>query len=129
MTIAPEAEVPRTGPRWLYLHGFASGPDSFKGVSLAKHYASRGIELQRLNLRLPSFERLRLSAMLAAVRDAIGGPDDRAVLFGSSLGGLTACRVAETDPRVCALVLLAPAFRMIERWEQRLGPEGWRAWK
>lgn len=129
MTTTPATAPTRPGPRWLYLHGFASGPDSFKGVALAKHYASRGIDLHRLNLRLPSFERLRLSAMLEAVRVAIGSEEDRAVLLGSSLGGLAACRVAELDPRVCALVLLAPAFRIIERWESRLGPEAWRAWK
>jgi uncharacterized protein len=129
MTTEPEAPIPRPGPRWLYLHGFASGPDSFKGVSLAKHYAAKGIHLTRLNLRLPSFEHMRLSAMLEAARDAIGGAEDRAVLFGSSLGGLTACRVAEADPRVCALVLLAPAFRLIERWKQRLGADAWQAWK
>jgi uncharacterized protein len=105
------------GPRWLYLHGFASGPGSFKGVALAKHYEARGITLHRLNLRLPSFEHLRLSAMIDAARDALGGERDRAVLLGSSLGALTACR------------LLAPAFRLFERWRQRLGEEGWRAWQ
>jgi pimeloyl-ACP methyl ester carboxylesterase len=129
MTRMLQAPIDRPGPRWLYLHGFASGPDSFKSVSLAKHYAARGVHLTRLNLRLPSFEHLRLSAMLEAVRDAIGGAEDRAVLFGSSLGGLTACRVAEADARVCALVLLAPALRFIERWKMRLGAEGWEAWE
>jgi pimeloyl-ACP methyl ester carboxylesterase len=129
MTIEPRDPSTRPGPRWLYLHGFASGPGSSKGVSLANHYAAQGIALTRLNLRLPSLEHLRLSAMLDAVRDAIGGPRDRAVLFGSSLGGLTACRVAEDDARVCALVLLAPAFRIIERWRLRLGEEAWRDWK
>jgi hypothetical protein len=117
------------GPRFLYLHGFASGPSSYKGVAVAKHYEARGIAIERLNLRLPSFESLRLSAGIAAVRAAIGGPRDRAVLFGSSLGGLTASRVAEDDPRVCALVLLAPAFRILERWRLRLGEQGWRAWE
>src|SRR5207302_196304 len=115
--------------RWLYLHGFASGPDSFKGVALSNHYQQRGVTLDRLNLRVPSFEELRLSAMMHTVRDAIGGPEDRAVLFGSSLGALTACRVAEQDPRVCALVLMAPAFRIMERWRARLGREGWERWE
>lgn len=117
------------GPRFLYLHGFASGPASAKGVALAAHYARRGVTLERLDLRLPSLEQLRLSAMMAAVRQAIDGERDRAVVFGSSLGGLTAARVAERDPRVCALVLLAPAFRLVERWRGRLGEEGWRAWR
>ena len=116
--------TPPTGPRWLYLHGFASGPGSSKGVALAAHYQRRGIDLQRLDLRLPSFERLRVSAMIGAVRGAIGGERDRAVLFGSSLGGQVASRVAEEDARVCALVLMAPAFRLMERWRTRLGDAG-----
>lgn len=117
------------GPRWLYLHGFASGPTSHKGVAIAEHYAQRGVAMERLDLRIPSFERLRLGEMIASVRRAIGGERERVVLFGSSLGGLTACRVAEEDPRVCALVLLAPAFRIMERWRERLGEAGWRAWQ
>ena len=120
---------PHPGPRWLYLHGFASGPESAKGVALAAHYAERGISLQRLNLRVPSLEHLRLSAMMRVVGDAIGGEEDRAIAFGSSLGGLTACRVAEIDARICALVLLAPAFGIAPRWRERLGEEGWRRWE
>src|SRR5262249_529332 len=42
---------------------------------------------------------------------------------------LTACRVAEDDARVSALVLLAPAFRMIERWRARIGEEAWTEWQ
>jgi uncharacterized protein len=96
---------------------------------MSAHYERHGIALRRLDLRLPSFEHLRFSAMKAAVRAAIGDPEDRAVLIGSSLGGLAACRVAEEDARVCALVLMAPAFRLFERWKLRLGEPGWRAWE
>jgi pimeloyl-ACP methyl ester carboxylesterase len=117
------------GPRWLYLHGFASGPQSTKGVALANHYAKKGIALERLDLRRPSLERLRFGAMMETVRAAIGGERDRAIVFGSSLGGLTAARVAEQDARVCALVLLAPAFRMAERWRLRLGEAAWQRWE
>jgi pimeloyl-ACP methyl ester carboxylesterase len=98
------------GPRLLYLHGFASGPDSTKAVQLAEHYAARGVTLERLNLRLPSLEHLRLSTMIAAVRAAIGGEHDRAVLFGSSLGGLT-------------------AFRVVERWRDGMSDAEWRRWR
>lgn len=117
------------GPRWLYLHGFASSPQSNKARALAKHYAERGIDLQRLDLRLPSFEHLRVSAIVEHVRATIGAERDRAVLFGSSLGGVSACRVAETDARVCALVLMAPAFALAKGWRQRLGEDGWTAWR
>ncbi|SEU35555.1 YqiA/YcfP family alpha/beta fold hydrolase [Stigmatella erecta] len=117
------------GPRWLYLHGFASGPESAKGVALAAHFARQGFHLERLNLRQPSLEHLRLSAMMRTVREAIGTERDRAVLLGSSLGGLTASRVAEADARVCALVLLAPAFQMGTQVRRNLGAEAMRRWE
>ena len=120
---------PEQGPRWLYLHGFASGPESSKGVALSEHYARQGIQLRRLNLRQPSLEHLRLSAMLRTVREAMGEERERAVLFGSSLGGLAACRVAEEDARVCALVLLAPALRAMEQMRRRVGEPGMRRWE
>jgi len=123
MTAAP------AGPRWLYLHGFASSPESKKARALTEHYARRGIELERLDLRRPSLEHLRLSVMMDHVGARIGGEPDRAVLIGSSLGGLTACRVAERDARVCALVLLAPAFALAKGWRRRLGEDGWNAWR
>jgi pimeloyl-ACP methyl ester carboxylesterase len=117
------------GPRWLYCHGFASGPQSTKGVKLSEHFAARGVDLQRLDLRAPSLERLSFPAMKDVVVAALGGARDRAVLFGSSLGGLTVARVAEADARVSALVLLAPAFRIAERWRARMNDAEWRAWE
>jgi len=109
----------------LYLHGFASGPQSTKGVAFEKHFAAKGIAIERLNLRVPSFEHLRLSAMLATVQAAIA---DSAILIGSSLGGLTAARVAERDPRVRAVILMAPAFQLVARWREQLGAE-WDTWR
>lgn len=109
----------------LYLHGFASGPQSTKGVAFEKHFAAKGIAIERMNLRVPSFEHLRLSAMLATVHAAI---TDSAILIGSSLGGLTAARVAERDPRVRAVILMAPAFQLVARWREQLGAE-WDTWR
>jgi pimeloyl-ACP methyl ester carboxylesterase len=124
------SRYPALRMRYLYLHGFASGPGSKKGVAFAAHFAARGLALERLDLRVPSFEHLRLSAMIETARAAIGAPGApgaSAIVIGSSLGGLTAARLAERDPRVRALVLLA------ERWRETLGPElddwrrtGWR---
>lgn len=111
--------------RYLYLHGFASGPRSTKGVAFEEYFAPKGIRIERLDLRVPSFPQLRLSAMIDRVRGELA---DDTVLIGSSLGGLCAARVADGEPRVKALVLLAPAFRLAERWRTQLGPafEDWR---
>jgi hypothetical protein len=116
-------------PRWLYGHGFASSSESVKGRALAARFAERGVALERLDLRRPSMEHLRLSAGIAHVRERIGASEDRAVLLGSSLGGLTMARVAAVDARAFALVLLAPAFRLPVRWRARLGAEGWASWE
>ena len=124
MTLPP---TPPT-PRWLYLHGFASGPSSTKGLAFERHFARLGAPIERLDLRIPSMEHLRPSAMIAHARDRIGGAHDRAVLIGSSLGGLVAARVAEADARVGALVLMAPAFCLLDRWRARLGAETFGEW-
>jgi uncharacterized protein len=116
------------GPRLLYLHGFASSRDSKKGVAVAERFAARGVEVERLDLRVPSLEKLDFGMMVRRVQETIGGEKERVVIIGSSLGGLTAARVAERDPRVFGLVLLAPAFGFAERWKRRLGEDGWRAW-
>jgi pimeloyl-ACP methyl ester carboxylesterase len=111
----------------IYLHGFASGPTSRKATAFSEHYGKRGIAVERLDLRVPSFEHLRLSAMIEHVRAAIKGP---AIVIGSSLGALTAARVAEREPRVQAAVLLAPAFQLVERWRAQLEAVGeWADWK
>lgn len=114
--------------RYLYLHGFGSGPSSYKGVAFTEHYATKGIAIERLNLRVPSFEHLRVSQMIAATQAALGEPADTAIVFGSSLGALTAARVAARDSRVEKLVLLAPAIELVARWRQMLGPalDTWR---
>ncbi|QSQ12427.1 YqiA/YcfP family alpha/beta fold hydrolase [Myxococcus landrumensis] len=121
--------VPRSeGPRWLYLHGFASGPDSTKGVAVSRHFGARGVEVARLNLRVPTMEGLRLSAMLETVREAMGGERERVVLMGSSLGGLVAAHLAAADARVSGLVLLAPAFQVVRQLRRRMGEAAWGLW-
>jgi hypothetical protein len=119
-------------PVWLYLHGFASGPTSFKGREFVGWSRARGVTMHALDLRVPSMEELRFSAMKTRVREAIdasGGAHARAVLVGSSLGGLCALRVAEEDPRVCAVFAMAPAFRLAARWRARLGEPAFERWK
>lgn len=118
-----------SAPKLLYCHGFASSPSSRKAVALAARFEAEGLALERLDLRVPSFEHLRLGAMVARVREAIGGDDAKAIVLGSSLGGLTAARVAAIDPRVLAVVLLAPAFDLAHRWRARLGHAAFRAWE
>lgn len=121
-----------SGPAFFYLHGFASSPGSTKARAFVAWGAARELAIRALDLRVPSFEELRFSAMKRLVRDAIdasGGDRARAVLIGSSLGGLLAARLAEEEPRVTAVFAMAPALRLTERWRERLGDEGLARWE
>lgn len=117
---------------FLYLHGFASSPLSRKAKAFEEWAKGHDLPFEAPDLRVPSFESLLFSAMKARVMRAIDerrDPKCRVVLIGSSLGGLTAARVAEADPRVCAVFLMAPAFQIASRWQERLGRDAWDAWQ
>jgi alpha-beta hydrolase superfamily lysophospholipase len=119
-----------SGPSWLYLHGFASSPGSRKARAFLAWGEAHGVAIEAPNLRVPSFEHLRFSAIKARVRGAIdAGGEGGAVLVGSSLGGLVACRVAEEDARVHAVLAMAPAFGLAERWRSQIGAAAWEAWR
>jgi pimeloyl-ACP methyl ester carboxylesterase len=107
--------------RYVWLHGFASGPTSSKGQFVRARLAERGETLLLPDLNAPSFFDLTVTRMLSDVDRAVG-PSGDVVLFGSSLGGFTAATWAATRPGRCrALVLLAPAFDLAGRWEKRMG--------
>lgn len=113
--------------RVLYLHGFASGPMSRKGQAFDAYLSARGYTVERLDLRLPNRDALRVSAMMDHVRERLrAGP---ALLIGSSLGGLVAAHVAEGRHDVLACILMAPAFRFAERWRASLGEDRLQAWR
>lgn len=120
------------GPVFLYLHGFASSPASTKAKAFRAWAARHGAPLEVLDLRVPSFEKLLFSAIKQRVREAIddcGGERARVALIGSSLGGLTACRVAEEDARVAAVFAMAPAFSIASRWKERIGEAAFDEWR
>jgi uncharacterized protein len=110
----------------VYLHGFASGPGSTKAQFFRTRLAERGVPLAIPDLA-PDFTHLTVTGMLGIV-DAIA--DEPAVLLGSSLGGYLATLFAARCPdRVRALVLFAPAFGFVQRWEERVGAEAMARWR
>ena len=115
--------------RIQYLHGFASGPQSYKGVELQRRFALRGVPIELPSLRVPSFERQRISQMISTVEHDLIEAAQPTLLVGSSLGGLVAAHVAVRSSLVKGLVLLAPAFGMAERWHLRLGEAGLAEWR
>ena len=140
--------------RYLWLHGFASGPTSGKGRFIRERLRERGVELSIPDLNAPAFFDLTVTRMLGqldaldaaaegrpasihAERDPGGRREygdspgaDGLVLFGSSLGGFVAATWAASRPdRTRALVLLAPAFDLAPRWAARMGEAEVARWR
>jgi pimeloyl-ACP methyl ester carboxylesterase len=106
----------------LYLHGFASGPSSHKAEVLSGRFAALGVPMVVPDLTPgpDGFERSSPSSMLAVARAALAPAPPPHAIIGSSLGGYLAALLASRDPSIERLVLMAPAFRLFERWRARL---------
>ncbi|MEM9804695.1 MAG: YqiA/YcfP family alpha/beta fold hydrolase [Cyanobacteria bacterium P01_D01_bin.56] len=103
---------------YIYLHGFASGPQSYKGQWLRSHFETLGTELYLPDLNQGDFGHLTLTRQIAQITQLLAGPT---TLIGSSLGGLVAAWVAQQSDCIERLVLLAPAFQFLDQWLPRLG--------
>lgn len=113
--------------RYLYLHGFASGPTSSKGVYLTEQMQALGLTLECLDFNIGGFESLTISRQVEQTLAAMG--DQPATVIGSSLGGLTAAWAAERSRQVERLILLAPAFQFTHIMAQSLGTDALAAWE
>jgi pimeloyl-ACP methyl ester carboxylesterase len=114
----------------LYLHGFGSGPSSAKGLALQRRFDALGVPFVRADLT-PGEDGFERSTPLTMLREAerLAAVHRPRVLMGSSLGGYLSALLSARDPRIERVVLLAPAFRLFERWRARLGEEDVRRWR
>jgi pimeloyl-ACP methyl ester carboxylesterase len=113
--------------RFVYLHGFASGPYSRKARAFRDSLEARGAHLEIPDLAKSDFEHLTLSGQLRIIENSLNGAPCR--LVGSSMGGYLAALYAAAHPEVERLVLLAPAFGFAARWQETQGPEAIAAWR
>ncbi|MBF2048912.1 MAG: alpha/beta fold hydrolase [Elainella sp. C42_A2020_010] len=113
---------------FIYLHGFASSPQSAKAQYFRNQFASLGIPLQIPNLNQPDFSFLTLTRQLQQIETLLP-VNDPVVLIGSSFGGLTAAWLGERFLQIKRLVLLAPAFQFLAHWQPRLGAESMQQWQ
>jgi uncharacterized protein len=117
--------------RYIYLHGFASGPSSRKARFFAERFAGCGLTLETPDLTPPAaeggFEALTLTHQLATIGALVA--EEPCVMIGSSMGGYLTALYAALHPGVQKLVLLAPAFRLARRWHESFGEAKMAAWR
>jgi pimeloyl-ACP methyl ester carboxylesterase len=113
--------------RYLYLHGFASGPLSRKAQFFREKLASIDIPLQIPALDQGDFEHLTITGQLDFITRLLD--NEPVVLIGSSMGGYLAALYASQHPEVDRMVLLAPAFDFGARWAETFGADKVAEWR
>lgn len=115
--------------QYIYLHGFASSPQSTKAQDIGDRFAQIQTQLIIPDLNAGDFSQLTITRQLNQVAALF--PDDSVpvTLIGSSLGGLTAAHLAQQNLQVERLILLAPAFSFLSHWLPKLGDEAMQLWK
>ena len=116
---------------YLYLHGFASSPQSTKAQHLRSQFQSLGIDLHIPDLNQGDFTALTLTRQIQQARKLME-PWDQVVLIGSSFGGLTSAWLSQQPdltPKITRLILLAPAFCFLDHWLPKLGADQLKHWQ
>jgi uncharacterized protein len=113
----------------VYLHGFASSPNSTKVGYFTERFREHDIEPRVPDFNQPDFSTLTLTRMLGQVGAELAS-GDAATLIGSSLGGTLAILAAAKYPsRVDRLVLMAPAVMFAKPGHHLLPPERIDEWR
>lgn len=115
--------------RYIYLHGFASGPGSTKARLFRERITAAGFEITVPALDAGDFTGLTITGQLAVLRREVERTSEPVRLIGSSMGGYLAALFAARELRVERLVLMAPAFDMQARWESRYGEARLAEWR
>lgn len=114
----------------IYLHGFASSPDSAKARYFSERLGAHGVPLAIPDFNQPDFTTLTMSRMLSQLSRHIDETGGRATLIGSSLGGALAVLAAALQPeQIERLVLLAPAVMLAKPGHSLLPPERIAEWQ
>lgn len=116
---------------WVYLHGFASSPQSQKAQFFRQRLEEAGLPVLVPDLNVPSFEELTITAMLETFDALVAAlPQDATIgIIGSSLGGLVALFAAGRHASVRRLLLLAPPLGLFRTTLLGLGQAGLRRWE
>ena len=109
--------------QYIYLHGFASSPNSAKARYLSDRFAEVQKKMKIPDLNAGDFFHLTITRQLTQIASEISHDSTPVTLIGSSLGGLASAHLGHLHPQVQRLVLLAPAFGFLSHWLPQLGDE------
>ena len=115
--------------QYLYLHGFASSPNSYKAQYMQQRFTELGLTLHIPDLNLTDFSTVTLSQQLDYLQSKYFTEGQAIAVIGSSLGGFLAVQLAALSPLVEKLVLFAPAFGFGERVAKAIGVENMANWQ
>lgn len=103
--------------KFIYLHGFASSPQSRKATAFKKQFAELGLPLAVPDLEDGDFRHLTISRQIRVVQETLDVfPGASFALIGSSMGGYLAALTAELRQDVKGLYLMCPGFNFMQRW-------------
>jgi hypothetical protein len=111
----------------IYLHGFASSPESRKARLFRERLERLGVDVSVPDLAAGDFENLTITSQMRIIEHAAQG--EAVALVGSSMGGYLAALYASLHLEVTKLVLMAPAFGFVRRWPERQDPDVMAAWR
>jgi pimeloyl-ACP methyl ester carboxylesterase len=115
--------------QYIYLHGFASSPNSAKAQDISDRFAKIQTKLKIPDLNAGDFSQLTITRQIAQVASEFSNNSTPVTVIGSSLGGLTAAYLGQEYLQVERLVFLAPAFGFLSHWLPKLGDEEVKRWQ
>jgi uncharacterized protein len=113
--------------RIVYLHGFASSPQSNKSQYFCRRFGELGIRCEIPRLDRGNFRDLTVTGQMEVIDKAVRA--ETVTLMGSSMGGYLAALYASGHANVERLVLLAPAFQFSSRWRSRFSEAEFEEWR
>jgi pimeloyl-ACP methyl ester carboxylesterase len=124
--ITPLAEMAKP-MKIVYLHGFASSPNSGKALFLREQLLNHQRELIIPDLNLGNFGKMTITKVLNCLQTELG--DQPLIVIGSSLGGFLAVQWTIVNPLIERLILLAPALNFPTAITSWLGEPALNQWR
>jgi len=93
--------------KYLYLHGFASSPNSYKAQYMRRRFTDIGLTLLIPDLNLTDFSTVTLSDQLEYLDHTYLQSLEPVTVIGSSLGGFLGVQLAAQNTLVQKLILFA----------------------